>query len=143
MKRHVASGLAVALITGSVFATTLTGASANTVATKDTKPTPQSVAKKSSGNLVSSRAPQLHVSSGDDIKLDHVWSGPKGLQYSAYERTFKGLPVYGGDFVVTTDSEGRILGTSVAQKAKIGNLSTKPGISASKAAAVARTTLKS
>ena len=141
MNRHIVSGLLAALITGSVFATTLTGASAHTATTKS-KDTPQSLAKKSSGNLVTSRAPQLKVGASDKFKLTKVWSGQKGLQYSAYERTYKGLPVHGGDFVVTTDSKGRILGTSVAQKSKIGAVSTKAGVSKSNAAAVARKTLR-
>ena len=38
-----------------------------------------------------------------------------GLQYVPYERTYKGLPVVGGDFVVATDSDGNVLGTTVAQ----------------------------
>jgi Zn-dependent metalloprotease len=35
--------------------------------------------------------------------------------YVPYERTYKGLRVVGGDFVVSTDANGRVLGTSVAQ----------------------------
>ena len=39
-----------------------------------------------------------------------------GVQYAAYERTYRGLPVVGGDFVVVTDETGRVLDTSVAQQ---------------------------
>nr|WP_281379939.1 M4 family metallopeptidase [Nocardioides ginsengisegetis] len=37
------------------------------------------------------------------------------MQYVPYERSYRGLPVVGGDFVVRTDSAGKVLGTSVAQ----------------------------
>ena len=39
----------------------------------------------------------------------------EGLQYVPYDRTYKGLPVYGGDFVVVTDATGKVLSTSAAQ----------------------------
>nr|WP_308129013.1 hypothetical protein [Actinoplanes polyasparticus] len=35
--------------------------------------------------------------------------------YAAYDRTYKGLPVKGGDFVVVTDDAGQTRYTSVAQ----------------------------
>ena len=47
-------------------------------------------------------------------------SSPAGsLNYAPYERTFRGLPVVGGDFVVVTDDEGHVLNTSVAQTSRI------------------------
>ena len=33
-----------------------------------------------------------------------------GLNYVPYERTYRGIPVVGGDFVVSTDNNGKILG---------------------------------
>ena len=49
-----------------------------------------------------------------------------GLNYVPYERTYRGLPVVGGDFVVSTDDEGKILATSVAQTRQVRLRSVKP-----------------
>ena len=48
------------------------------------------------------------------------------LNYAPYERTWRGLPVVGGDFVVVTDDEGHVLTTSVAQTSTIKLSSTTP-----------------
>jgi Zn-dependent metalloprotease len=66
-----------------------------------------------------------------------VIGGGNGLQYAPYTRTYRGLEVRGGDFVVTTDSKGGVLGTSVAQTRRIGDLSTRPSVSPARARRVA------
>jgi Zn-dependent metalloprotease len=62
----------------------------------------------------------------------------RGLMYVPYQRTHRGLPVIGGDFVVSTDSQGRVLGTSVAQTRVTKVKSIRPTVS--KAEAKARAT---
>jgi Zn-dependent metalloprotease len=64
-----------------------------------------------------------------------------GLTYVPYERTYQGLPVVGGDFVVVTDSAGKVVFTSVAQESRIGAIGTTPAISAAAAEQVARNEL--
>ena len=143
MSRRAVGSLLAALITASVFAGAPTGASAiadNNASSSSSNP--RDLARESARNLIESRAPQLKVSNGDAFQPGKIWSTPEGLQYAAYERTYRGLPVHGGDFVVTTDRQGRIIGTSVAQKARIGDLSIRPSVSADRASTVARTTLK-
>ena len=54
-----------------------------------------------------------------------------------YQRTHKGLPVYGGDFVVVTDSAGRVLSTAVAQD-KVANVATNGSLTAAQAATAAK-----
>ncbi|WP_425546589.1 M4 family metallopeptidase [Amycolatopsis minnesotensis] len=66
-----------------------------------------------------------------------VTPGGAGLFYVSYERTYRGLPVIGGDAVVVADGAGRVRDTSAAETADI-KVGTKPGISADRAAAVAR-----
>jgi len=68
-----------------------------------------------------------------------VISSTNGLKYVPYERTYKGMPVIGGDFVVTTDSAGHVLGTLVAQDTTINLAATTPKLTAAQAEAVART----
>ena len=64
--------------------------------------------------LVDRRPAVLKAGQLDRFQRQGVQSS-HGLQYVPYERTYRGLPVVGGDFVVTTDSQGKVLGTSVAQ----------------------------
>ncbi|HKT04073.1 MAG TPA: M4 family metallopeptidase [Rugosimonospora sp.] len=59
-------------------------------------------------------------------------------RYIAYERTYKGLPVVGGDFVVVTDKTGAMTATSVAQTRAIGDLATAAKIRPTDAETVAR-----
>jgi len=70
--------------------------------------------------MVAGNAPALFKSQRDTFKRIAVHEGGNGLKYVSYERTYGGLPVVGGDFVVTTDAGGRVLGTSVAQSTTIG-----------------------
>ena len=55
----------------------------------------------------------LLVGSGDTVAV-------------AYERTLRGLPVFGGDFAVVTDDAGHVLNTSVAQTQPIKVASLEP-----------------
>ncbi len=64
-------------------------------------------------------------------------TGAGGLQYAAFERTYKGLEVRGGDFVTVTNKAGQILSTSVAQKSRIGNIATRPTLASPRARDIA------
>ena len=66
-----------------------------------------------------------------------------GLSYVAYERTYRGIPVVGGDFVVVTNSAGSVLSTSVAQDRRIGTVGISPSVSRAAAESVARQQLVS
>jgi len=137
VRHNIWSGLTAALLTASVIAAVPTGAGA----ADRTGATPKALARESARQLIASKAPALKVGANDAFTAAGVTTGGNGLQYVAYSRTFKGLPVYGGDFVVNTDEAGHILGTSVAQTRAIGNLSTTPAITKAQAAAAARTAL--
>ncbi|NUS49770.1 MAG: M4 family peptidase, partial [Nocardioidaceae bacterium] len=60
-----------------------------------------------------------------------------GLTFLAYDRTYKGLKVVAGDFVLITDGSGRVIDNSVSQTRSIGELSITPKITAADAEAVA------
>lgn len=117
MNRFVAGGFTAALISAVAVVSVPTGADAVT-ATRSTsssaQATPHARAAEGARNLVASRPPALHASKADRFKALPVQSS-HGLQYVPYARTYKGLPVVGGDFVVNTDAQGHILGTTVAQ----------------------------
>ncbi|NJC68590.1 M4 family peptidase [Planosporangium thailandense] len=111
-----------------------------------TSPTPDAAqarasALKSAASLVASRPKYLHASSEDQF-VQHPVISSGGLQYVPYDRTYKNLPVVGGDFVVVTDSNGQTRYTSVAQQQEITNLSTTPRVAAADAEKTARGQLK-
>ncbi|GAA4095161.1 M4 family metallopeptidase [Actinomadura miaoliensis] len=127
----IAAGLAVAMSAPATGATTRAAS-----APPSPTPSPQAAAA-SADRLVASGPERLHRSPKDTIVRRGVTRGAGGLQYVAYERTYAGLPVVGGDFVVATDASGRVLSTSVAQNRTL-SVSTTPKLTAERAAAIAR-----
>jgi Zn-dependent metalloprotease len=105
---------------------------------------PAAVAKKAAGTasaLVASRPAYLHAGA-DDAFVQHPVISSAGKHYVPYDRTYKGLPVRGGDFVVMTDTAGNAEYTSVAQTSPITGLAVSPKLTSAKAAAVAKAQLK-
>ncbi len=102
----------------------------------------KTAARTTSRNLISSRAPQLRISPTDRFAGKPVISS-HGLQYAPYTRTYRGLRVIGGDFVVVTDAQGQVLATSVAQGRKTALASITPRLSKAAAAATSRSQLSS
>jgi len=86
--------------------------------------------------------PSVLQPSADDAYVQKSVTASGNAKYISYERTYKGLQVRGGDFVVVTDKTGATTYTSVAQTKAIGNLSTTAKIASSDAEAVARKQLK-
>jgi Zn-dependent metalloprotease len=84
----------------------------------------------------------LRKAAGDSLSRTGVLAGTRGLHYVTYARTHQGLPVVGGDVVVTTDAAGTVRGTAVAQTAGI-TVGTTPTVTAAKAAAAAKARLAS
>ncbi|MFD9949018.1 M4 family metallopeptidase [Nonomuraea sp. NPDC059023] len=91
-------------------------------------------------HLVTSRPALLHSSPKDAYTRHRVIAGQGGLRYTPYTRTYAGLPVHGGDFVVVTDAAGGVLSTSVSQEAAL-DVDTTPSLSADEAARLARAQL--
>ncbi|UQU68634.1 M4 family metallopeptidase [Couchioplanes caeruleus] len=100
-------------------------------------PAPARAAAQSASALVAGRPQYLHASA-DDAFVQHPVISSGGLQFVPYDRTYKGLRVAGGDFVVVTDAAGRATYTSVAQSRAIDGLSTTPSLSQAAALAVAK-----
>ncbi|MEU5990693.1 M4 family metallopeptidase [Spirillospora sp. NPDC047418] len=121
-------GLAVAM------SSPATGA---TPRTAPAKPDPRTVAAASADRLVAAQPAEFQKAPKDRIVRRGVTSGLRGLQHVQYERTYDGLPVYGGDFVVTTNANGGVLSTSVGQTEKL-DVSTKATVAAAAAAKTSR-----
>jgi Zn-dependent metalloprotease len=118
-------------------ATVLVGVSAGTAQAGAAGGSPPTVAAQSARELVAGRPVRLHPSAADAFHQLAVISTRDGLQYVPYERTYKGLPVVGGDFVVVTRDNGQVVSTAVAQQRAI-DVATAPAISAARAAGIAR-----
>ncbi len=85
-------------------------------------------------------ATRLRRAGGDTIRRTGVIAGTRGLHYVTYERTHQGLPVVGGDIVVTTDADGVVSDTAVAQTATV-TVGTTPTVPAARAVATSRAKL--
>ncbi|MFG1643063.1 M4 family metallopeptidase [Amycolatopsis sp. NPDC049252] len=106
-------------------------------------PSAQAQAVSAAAGLVASRPAALHASSDDVFQAQKAISSTNGLQYIPYERSYKGLPVVGGDFVVATNATGQVLGTSVAQDQTINLATTTGKVTKAAAEATARQQLPS
>ncbi|QYN25739.1 M4 family metallopeptidase [Amycolatopsis sp. DSM 110486] len=111
--------------------------------TPNAVPNAQAMAVNAAAGLVASRPAALHASADDVFVQQKAISSTNGLQYIAYERTYKGLPVVGGDFVVATDSTGQVLATSAAQDQTINVATSVPAVTKTAAEATARQQLSS
>ena len=134
MKPNILGGLLATLLAVGAVGAVPTGASAiDSGSTARQQGNPTLLARESARNLISSKAPQLKISAGERFQAKPVIAGGGGVQYAPYTRTYEGLQVRGGDFVVATDSEGRIVNTTVAQSRRIGDLSLTPLLGKAKA----------
>jgi Zn-dependent metalloprotease len=100
-------------------------------------PSGRVAAAKSAAQLIRSKPQVLKASKHDKFKAGKVLTS-MGLNYVPFERTYRGLPVVGGDFVVATDDRGRILATSVAQTRQVKLRSTTATVAKSKARATSK-----
>ena len=138
MRRAITLG-AVAAVAIAVSAGVATGTAQ---AAPAPSATPTTLAANGAAALVAARPAQLHAAAGDSFAARPVLTSKEGLQYVPYQRTYQGLRVYGGDFVVVTNKAGQVLSTSVGLDKTIALTSTTPTLSAAAAATAARAASK-
>ncbi|GAA2829801.1 M4 family metallopeptidase [Kitasatospora paracochleata] len=139
----VRSGTAVLAAAGLVIAgLTAAGTAAVAAPTPPAPESSQQLAASSADALVASRPAFLLAGPQEQFVRGQVASS-NGSQYVPYERTYSGVPVVGGDFVVVTNGAGQVTYNSVAQQHAIGTLSTSPSLSRDQAEKVASAQLKS
>ncbi|MFD9705302.1 M4 family metallopeptidase [Lentzea sp. NPDC059081] len=126
---------------GTLVAAALTQVGAQTAAAQPPSQTAEAMAVDAAASLVDSRPAQLHASADDSFVRRGVISSTNGLKYVPYERTYKGIPVVGGDFVVVTNSTGQVLQTSVGQDTTITLAGTTPSVGKAQAESAARATM--
>ena len=124
MNRLVSGGFIAALVSAMAVVSVPSGADATTKSAPAVKSVSldhqhaKAQAAATASKLVKTPPAVLQASSHDAFQAQRVQSSG-GVQYVPYERTYRGLHVVGGDFVVVTDSAGRLLTTTVAQKAPV------------------------
>ncbi|MGE5829422.1 MAG: M4 family metallopeptidase [Micromonosporaceae bacterium] len=132
--------MGVVLTAGAMMAASLTATTA--AAAVPSGPDAALQASQTAASLVASRPAFLQASAGESFVQGKVVSSA-GTQYVPYERTYAGIPVVGGDFVMVINKAGQNVFNSVALGRPIGTLSTTPKVTqaaaASKAAGQLRT----
>ncbi len=157
MKRFTGrAGLAAVLVATGLMAVPLSATAAPTAAGAaggaasralvEAAPTPStgspSTASRKVAAYLAAHPEVVHQGKYDTLIPQPAITGGNGLQYLPHQRSYRGIPVVGGDFVVVTNARGTVLNSSVAQTATIGELSVRPKLSAARAAGLAKGRMK-
>ncbi|MFF4901608.1 M4 family metallopeptidase [Streptomyces sp. NPDC001068] len=131
------------LATAGVAATTATllAAALSPAAHADTRPTRATAIENAAQALVR-YAGTLGLTSAEGTRVRDVIVDRNGTQHVRYDRTYRQLPVLGGDFVVHLKSDGAYRGADRATRGNISLASIVPDISAPRAADLAVNALR-
>ncbi|WP_433435638.1 M4 family metallopeptidase [Nonomuraea sp. CA-141351] len=102
---------------------------------------PASLAAQVADKAVSSQVDELTRGPDEAYSRVAVTPGAADMYYVSYERTYKGLPMVGGDAVVVTDAAGNVRDTVAAAGPSPSDVPTSATISAGRATRVAKTRL--
>ena len=89
-------------------------------------------------SYLSGHGKAFRKSAGDEFVRTKVQPGSLDTWYVAYERTYRGLPVIGGDFVVAVNAHSQVAGKTSGQERVINLASVTPTVSAATAKRTAR-----
>ncbi len=98
----------------------------------------RSAAIDAARDYVSDRHTLFRSAPGDRVVRVAATPGTAGTFYVAYERTHRGLPVVGGDFVLAVNADGKVSGRTSAQERVIRLSTLRPSVTAASARATAR-----
>ncbi|WP_053851252.1 M4 family metallopeptidase [Streptomyces sp. NRRL B-24085] len=131
------------LATAGVAATaaTLLAAALSPAAGAADRPT-RATAVENAAAVLADHASALGLGSAQSTKVRDVIVDPDGTQHVRYDRTYRQLPVLGGDFVVHLAPDGAYRSSSRATRSAISLSSVTPALSAPKAADLAANALK-
>ncbi|NUW37751.1 M4 family metallopeptidase, partial [Nonomuraea sp. SMC257] len=102
---------------------------------------PESRAAAVADQAISSGMDNLAKGTDEAYRRLKVVKGAGDMFFVSYERTYKGLPMVGGDAVVVTDSAGHVRDTVAESGPAPADLATTPDIGAARALRVAKTKL--
>ncbi|MFE6283608.1 M4 family metallopeptidase [Streptomyces sp. NPDC057877] len=129
---HAISITATALLTTALSPTTATAADRPTRAT----------AIENATRALTAHATALGLTPAQDTTVRDVIVDPDGTQHLRYDRTYRQLPVLGGDFVVHLTPDGDYDGADRATQAALDLPTVTPSLSAPKAAGIAADALR-
>jgi Zn-dependent metalloprotease len=131
------------LATAGVAATTATllAAALSPAAHADARPTRATAIANAAQALVQ-HAAALGLTTTESTSVRDVIVDKNGTQHVRYDRTYRELPVLGGDFVVHLKADGAYRSADRATRAKISIASIVPDVSAPKAAGLAVNALR-
>lgn len=133
-RRPMTAGTTLAVLAGMLVVTSGRPASAEP---SPPAPTALSAAVSAADRAAASGLDTLAKGPDEQYERQMVTPWVKGMYSVAYQRTYRGLPVVGGDAVVVADSEGRVRGTQSAVSRRI-NVPTTPTVSAKSAETTSR-----
>ncbi|MGC5019962.1 M4 family metallopeptidase [Micromonospora sp. DT47] len=131
MKRPLAA-VSAALLTSGMLTCVATAAHA-----APTAPAPDTSSAARADSLLRSNPGAVQGASGESYQAVRTKVDASGAAHTRYIRTYKGLRVYGGDFVIHTAPNGSYAGSSVGLSAPL-TLGTGAKVSPSAAGATAR-----
>ena len=141
-QRLTIAGVALAVTLGvAALPATAAAAGSSAPAKADPAPSPRSQAISAADKAATSGFDALAKGPSEQYDRKQVTPWVDGLYSIAYERTYRGLPVVGGDAVVLADGKGRVRATSSATRAKIA-VPTRARVSKATAAKTSRARLK-
>ncbi|MEO3779129.1 M4 family metallopeptidase [Micromonospora sp. B11E3] len=130
MKKSLAA-VGVALLTGGLLTVATTAQAAPTAAAPDSSPATRAE------SILRSNPGAVQGASGEAYQAVRTKVDADGAAHTKYTRTYHGLRVYGGDFVIHTAANGAYAGSSVGLAAPLA-LSVTPKVSSAKAKEAAR-----
>jgi len=83
------------------------------------RPDRDTVAESAAQEVIAAHPSQLYLSRYDRVHQSRATQSSGKLRFVPFERTYRGVPVVGGDFVVVVDGGGNVVYTSVAQTGKV------------------------
>ncbi|MFJ9516937.1 M28 family peptidase [Kitasatospora sp. NPDC101801] len=141
MRRKIlTAGTTLTVLAGLLAATTAAQA-APTPAPTVAPPSALAVAVSAADQAAAAGLDALAKGPGESFERHAVTPWLGGLYSVAYERSYRGLPVVGGDAVVLADGQGRVHSTQSASAVAVGALSTTPKVTAATAEQTSRAQL--
>ncbi|GIG62631.1 hypothetical protein Lfu02_70030 [Longispora fulva] len=126
LRRAVLAGTGIALV-GGVLAVPLISAAA------DPRPVSPSTAVRDARNTLSAHRAELHAGADDAFEPRDAIVDPNGTRHVRFDRTYRGLPVLGGDTIVHSAPGGQFRDATVTLPTAL-NLSTQATVPAARAA---------
>ena len=141
IRPHVRGSRRLATAGVAATAATLLASALSPAAVAADRPTRSGVIANAASALLA-HAASLGLTSAEGTSVRDVIVDKDGTQHVRYDRTYRQLPVLGGDFVVHLARDGAYRGANRATRGEISLASIVPSVSAPKAADIAANALR-